>query len=255
MVAHLIGMCAMNLATKSEMNESESEHFDDPQLKAALRRALPRERASVALQSRIEQSLADLSGASLRSGSSRRMLAAAAVLVIGIGLSVLFAVGSKEQPAPQWFADSMVATHDQSVALPGHRLPDDIGSTDPATIQQKLVEKVGHPVMVAMPGDGWQFASAGVSEVSRIPAAHLIFTRGDQTLSIFSVPAGALYQNGSDGNLTYSQIDRNHEIAGFMYKNAVHCLVAYDKSGKLTLADTIKLRDQLRDQLGMTAAN
>ena len=242
--------------------QQSNEQFDDPALKQAIRRAMSATEPSgapPALRNRIEamlrqeQALQDA-----RLSHWRRpmmsMLAAAAVLAIGLG--VAYYLLGRDEKAPQFFADAMVVAHDRCAGMTDHHLLQGIASdADLATIRQALHSKVGHPVLVTELGDGWKFAGAGVCEISNVPAAHMLFTRGDETVSIFSVSAGAFYMNsdssGSSEGKTYAQIDQNHEISGFVQGGAIHCLVGYSKSGKLSLSEITKLRERIRNQVAM----
>lgn len=217
--------------------------FEDPALKAAIRDAMSREQAPRELRDRIAESL--------RADSrpiSRRIivLGMAACILLGIGLSVLILWPANEKPAPNWFADAMIATHDQCKSLADHHRVKDVVDTDQAALQTKYREMLGHPALIAMLDDGWQFKGAGVCEIAKVPAAHLFFTRGDETISVFSVTSRLLYQSSSTRDATYAQTQNGYQIAGFTAAGAVHCLVAHSPRGNLTLRQIIRLRDRLK---------
>jgi hypothetical protein len=228
--------------------DQNDPHFDDPALREALRRALGQETAPPALRQRIVAALA----------AERRYVPAkfrrvayglAAVLVIGFGLVYAFIFYHREQPAPQWFATAMVAAHDQWSGLPEQHLPQDLNSDNTVSLKQGLRQKLGFPVMVALPPGGWKFVGAGTCSIGSYPAAHLMFVRGDQTISVYSVAARALYKGSESDGTTYAQTEQGHQIAGFQAQNSIHCIVGNSKSGDLSLGDIIRLRDQLRTTL------
>jgi len=105
-------------------------------------------------------------------------------------------------------------------------------------------------VLVAELGGDWQFQGATVSKISGVPAAHLLFKRGDETISIFSVSAGAFYMDNTRGDgTTYAQMDKGHPISGFVQGGAIHCLVGSSKSGNISLKEVTALRDKIRGQV------
>src|SRR5690349_727492 len=121
------------------MSESESQ-FDDPQLKAALRRAVPAETAPAALRARAAQALdAEASQGAAPTGSSRRwklrplptiVTAIAAILLLGLFGLYWKLWRTVETGIEPWFADEMVAIHDSHSKLPDHHLLTDIPNDD-----------------------------------------------------------------------------------------------------------------------------
>jgi hypothetical protein len=230
---------------------------EDTALKMAVRRALGKESAPPQLRSRIEALLAtEQRKAETKARVSWRrpilaMISAAAVLIIGLG--VAYTLINQGNEAPQFFAAAMVKTHDESAASPDKlQIPGVPADASMATVRQELRKQLGHPVLVAELGDGWQFKGASVSQISGVPASELLFTKGDASVSVFSVSAGAFYMDNSRGDgTTYEQTEQNHPISGFVQGGAIHCLVGSSKSGKLSVKELTKLRDKLRGQVSM----
>ena len=238
------------------MNEPEP-HFEDDSLKAAIQRALGSEQASEALRQRVAASLRPTPRTVWR--LPLVWTAAAAVLVVGLGLAYVILMRSSDRPAPAWLANAMVEAHDRCAALPDHHLLKNAdGSTnqdDLAAIRKKMSADLAHPVAAEMLGDGWTFKGAGICTVSKVPAAHLLFARGDQTISIISVSAGAFYADTSSGGASYAQVANGHPISGFVSGNAIHCLIGSSKSGDLTLKEVTKLRERLRKTVSLAGTH
>jgi hypothetical protein len=231
------------------------EQFDDPQLKDAIRRAVGKQSAPTALRARITAAL-DAEDAKAPAGAMRRRnwrlysyAAVAAVLVIGLSLGYVWYFRTPQPTAPDWFIDAMVSLNDDpaqvndpQIAAPG---------ADLNTVRQALSEKVKHAVLAASPGDGWQFTGATVADVRGTPMAHLMFKRGDDTLSVYSISAERMYMGGSPNGARYELTKDGHQIAGFVFNGAVHCVVESSKSNPPKLADAIAIRDHLRNALAM----
>jgi hypothetical protein len=229
--------------------DNPQAQFDDPDLKAILKRAVGAETAPPGLRHKVLAAIESERRLQqrVRSGWQRPLmgLAAAAVLLLGFGLTFTLLLG-KERAAPQWFAQAMVKTHDE---YPGYALPQGVSGEDYPAISKALSDQLGYPVLAKPLGDGWTFQGARLCEVGPHKAAQLVYSKGDQTVSLFSVSTKALYyaEDTKDG-LRYSQMEQGHAISGFVRGNAVHCLVASSKSGQADLKAVKKLRDGLRAQ-------
>jgi hypothetical protein len=224
--------------------------FDDPALKAALRRNLRNESAPPSLRSRVVSALNQHERFAYQTRFRIYSLATAAVLLIAVGIAYMIFFRSNDRPIPQFLASAMVSVNEQYAA---HTLTPDITDPDLRAIREKLRAQVGHPVLVAMLGDGWKFEGADVCKVSSIPAAHLLFTRGNESISIFSISALAFYDSDVPDGTGYAQMQNGEPISGFLYGGAVHCLVAHTASGKLSLSELTRLREQLRPAIRLQA--
>jgi hypothetical protein len=168
-------------------------------------------------------------------------------VVIGLGIAYVM-LGRSEEKVPQWFALEMVKTHDQCAALADHHLVADAATdANPAELGTLLEQRIGHHVPMLMLKDGWKFTGGGVCTVGSVPAAHLLFTRGNDAVSIFSISSNVLYP-GSDsaGKRNYAQTEQGHQIAGFISGGAVHCVVTSSTTNDLSLRDAIRMREELR---------
>src|SRR4051812_25654599 len=97
---------------------------DDPAMRMALRRALGSETAPPALRSRVEAMLEverrkeQTRARALWRRPAFSMVAAAAVVLVGLGIAFLLV--NRPSEIPQYFADAMVTTHQQCSALGDH---------------------------------------------------------------------------------------------------------------------------------------
>ena len=68
-----------------------------------------------------------------------------------------------------------------------------------------------------------------------VAAAHLLYQKGDKTLSIFSLPASCL--PSLENNQTYEGNTRGHSVVARASNGALYCLVGQCPEGDLTVAD------------------
>jgi hypothetical protein len=227
------------------MSVEENEN-DDPAFRGAIRRAMSGERAPAALRQRVEAMLASQRPATPVTQTSRwrlqfrpinwQLTGAAAAVLLSVGFMsyqiretffpsfLSFSHGASRAPRvsqfPLAFAMAMVKTHDHCAKLSDHHLmPGD--NFDALRVQ--LTSAEGVDVFAAKIGDDWKFKGAGVCDIDSARAAHLIFTRGDRTVSIFSLPAPSTCSGGA---AEFQQSVGNHAIRGFRNGNALYVIVA-----------------------------
>ena len=238
------------------------ESFNDPALRAALRRAWSDEKAPPELRQRIT-ALAPRQAAparrhvdplSLRLRSPLYGLAAAAVFVLAVGMVFNAWTGGRGGPdrapraiaLPATSADALFASHDAWTKSRGHRVP---GSTSGSfeVVSQQLHKRLGFPVLAAdLPG--WKFDGAAVSNVANTKSAQLFFdSDGKQFVSVFSLPASFI--QGVAPGCDYCQANDKHAMAGFATPSGFYCVVGSSTDGSLTLDNIRILRDGLRPQL------
>ena len=260
------------------MNPDDASEFDDPALKSALRRALAGDGAPAHLRGRIELALAGV-GPTLVPGDDlggwrghwerwRDTIyasIAAAVLALGIGVVVLQYRGAFDGRPPAYatpldadlpagLASAVIEQHHRGLAL---GLPSPVAvatpvstSTSPATkdltaLSTQLSGRLGVPVLVADPGAEWALAGAGICQMGPVKAAHLLFTRGDDALSIFSLPAaGGLYK--APDNARYAAMVRGQPIVGFKRGPGLYLAVGYSAEGRVMLSDVLMVRNLLQ---------
>ncbi len=234
--------------------------FDDPVLRGALKRAVGRQDVPPSLRRKVANVFAHagIEPAHRPAASPARQLwrplAAAAVLLLAIGLAAYVYLPSlfSTEPAvaqalPAKVIAGMVSQHDACAKLPDHHLLDGITGNDFARIAQALQAQLRRPVIAGDLGDGWVFRGAGVCKVANSPAGHLLFTRGQQSVSVYSMPPIAYASNKSGGN--YELVKDGHPIAGFTTRAGLFCVVGYDPQNALTLEEVTALRDAVRPTL------
>ncbi|MEO6435604.1 MAG: hypothetical protein ABIP55_07560 [Tepidisphaeraceae bacterium] len=238
--------------------------FDDPAFRAAVRRAAGAETAPARLRRRVSAAMtaaaAAAAGASTAASTGAivtpptgragwlgpaplKTLAIAAVTLVAVGFAVLQIMsyfglepGAGSSPAPrgpvafpQTFAAAVIMVHDNCAKLPDHHV---IPGVDPAALREPLSKLEGIPVFATSLGDSWQFRGASLCQVEGAKAAHLLFARGGEMVSIFSLPAPASCQKSS-----YSMFVSGHPLAGFTRDGTLYCVVGSATSGKFTLEE------------------
>jgi hypothetical protein len=247
------------------MSDQSPTSFDDPVLKAAVKRVAGAESAPAALWARVERALAAEATSppvrTLRPARGWRSnplvgLAAAAMLIIGIGLiytNVMRTDDGRLTELPQQMALDMAAAHDR--ALANAALHDIKAAKDDLPgIRGELKERLGHPVLVASLGNDWDFQGARVAQVGTTDASELLFKnkKSGDTVSVFSVPGRAYY--ATEEGMEYEQVADGHPIAGFVKKGIVHCVVG-SKGSKLDEDDLAKVRDAVMKYLNDDQTN
>jgi len=228
--------------------------FEDPALKQAVRRAFAGldESAPAALRQRVQAILAAGTAAAATTGGSPpaheepirrpdrawwarqftpKSAIAAAIALLAIGFmfwqmrSELFSSSPQAHYAPRTtfpesFAIAMVVAHDNCAKSPE---PNPVPGKDPASVKAPLTAAAGVAVAATDLGDGWQFQGAGICPVGGVKAAHLLFTRGKDTVSMISMPAP---RSLAGFNGSYTQTVQDHPMSGVVSQGAVYCLIA-----------------------------
>jgi len=260
------------------MEDPQAQSFDDPALKAALRRALDQERAPGDLRERIRAMAASAAAPAAESVPYMRAagateeaadapipmfrrgpvfkFAAAAVLVLGLG-SLGYQVYLANRPpnysavapyaVPPSLYKGMTQTHDERVA--GSATPAD--TTTDLTAAKGLSNTVNRPVFLAqLTSNGWKFEGGGVRDVGQYSAAQLYFTKGKASISVFSLPAKAVPQAKDD--VTYDTVFNGHPIAGFVHKGGLYCIVGSSTDDSLKLDEVKALLQAHRGEIAQT---
>jgi hypothetical protein len=152
---------------------------------------------------------------------------------------------------PMTFAIEMVRTHQNCAKLPDHHLA--AGGNDFDALRDTLSQQEGIKVFAAALGDDWQFKGAGICKVGDTPAAHLLFARGDERVSVFSLPFKPDY--GDEGG-SYSETVDHTAITGFANAGALYCVVGNKTTGgDIPMADVKPLLAKVRSSLGCPAGS
>jgi hypothetical protein len=237
----------------------EPLEFDDPALRQALKRAFGGEMAPLPLASRVHSALAsEAEPAPKRTARPRPRiwsLAAAACLCLFsvslMAMQVWKTFAPREQLAvksldiPTELAQDLVARHDIAASQPDHHYLPGVAQDDLNAIRKTLAKSLDQRVLVTTLPDGWVFRGAALCPVGQDRAAQLLFTRGNQTVSLFSLP-NADYPTSSN-DTPYESMSAGHPIAGFTHGNGLYCLVGSSPDGKLSLDDLKSLRDKVED--------
>jgi hypothetical protein len=139
---------------------------------------------------------------------------------------------------------AMVATHDDCCTLADHHLLPGVPPDDLPAIAQKIRGDLDIPVLAMNIGDGWKFEGAGECPVGGYKTAHLLFRRGNQAMSMFSIPASDFHVD-ADQTYAYAADNTGHLLAGFAKDGALYCLVESGPAGGMSSDQMQQLRDRL----------
>lgn len=239
------------------MNPQRSESFEDARLKQAVQRAWGDEQTPKTLRARVERLLVDVAKpARFQRRNPLYGLAAAAMVLLVAGIFAYRFMDSRSNPndaygvLPATLAQAMVFTHDRCCKHTNHHTLQGVPRDNFTLINQTLESKLGRPVLAADLSDSnWNFRGASICMVDRTQAAHLVFVKGTQTLSIFSLPASLC--RGAGRNEDYETSVHNHPIAGFVKDEGLYCLVGHSPEGELKLKDVETMRDQLKGRFAV----
>jgi hypothetical protein len=117
------------------------------------------------------------------------------------------------------FASSLVATHDNCARMTDHHL---MPGDDFASLKARLSREEGVNVFAAALNGGWQFRGAGLCKVGQTKAAHLLYARGFETASVFTLPSDDSVCSMSS---VYAQTEANHAIAAVSRGGALYVVV------------------------------
>ena len=234
----------------------DPSRFDDPILKAAVRRAWAGETAPPALRRRVQALLADERRVIRPSPSVWRQklaalgMAAAAAIIVGVGIISLQRATPNQPIAaaslPTALGEQLVRSHDACTRLhpDDHHLLEAVPKDNFKAIAKEMAAELNHPVAAAPMGHDWDFRGAAVCPVGPAKAAHLLYRRGDAFVSVYSLPASAFPTCPNHENCDAAL--NGHPVAGFVEAGGFYCVVA--SSGGATPVDLQQVR-AMRDQL------
>jgi hypothetical protein len=231
----------------------ELEQFDDPNLKAALRRAAgalpnrPDVRARIAALVESETRAASdgngavapplrIAPAAPRRLHPMRWLAAAAVLLIAVGSGFfLYQRHHEAEERAEYLQANNILLKDMIKAqqgAAGEVKPITVALTDRDAVQKSLSQTLGRNVLVPQ-WPNWQLTAAGIGAIAGNQAAELTYKNGPQQILFVSLPAKAF--TGGDEDDKYQYQLSGHPIAGFIKGDSLNCVIG-DSSVKLDTA-------------------
>ena len=181
----------------------------------------------------------------------RTAWATAAMVLLGFSLAVWFAQPGSAipgRPLPRAVAVALVKRHDDCCRLADHHLAPPDSSVDLSLTAHWLARRVKAPVLAVMLGDGWTYCGAGPCRVAGVPSGHLIYRRGEQQLSLFSLPEGSLLPDSD-----YTATIDGRMIAAFTHDGGLYCLVGFDPHGQLPAPQLAEMRQSLLSDFGAEA--
>jgi len=122
---------------------------------------------------------------------------------------------------------------------------------DYAAIASTLSARLGWPVLAAPLGGGWAFKGASICPVGSQDSAHLVFKRGNDDVSVFSLPVSII--PASNKSTSFDQTEAGHPIASFVSRGGLFCIVCSSPDGSMTLDSANAIRSELRGQLQAAA--
>ena len=252
-----------------------SDEFNEPELKAAVKRAWESQSAPPGLRFRVNSAVAGSqspeidtaapnrlevkSSVRARSGGafgfgflqyfSMRDFAVAAGLLLFVAAFLLNDWRMSSQTAavthlPDATAAAFVTTHDGCCKVNDHHFVPPQFAHDMSATGQWLSEKAHVPVLAVGLEGGWRYCGAGPCPVAGNRSGHLLFKRGDQQLSLFSIPASELNVDPAD-HLYPVETLHDHQLAAFTRNGGLYCIVAHDPEHEFGLDQIESLRDSL----------
>jgi hypothetical protein len=180
-------------------------------------------------------------------GFRRTFAIAAAVLIVITFLNTDFHFSQLFAALPQTTAEALITTHDGCCKVNDHHFVPAQYASLMSDTGRWLSGKVNVPVAAITVGDGWQYCGAGPCPVAGTKSGHLLFKRGNQSLSIFSMPVKGF---GVVMNERYAADVDGHIIAGFTRDGALYCVVGHDPDGKLDEGQIRGVEQSLMDDYG-----
>jgi hypothetical protein len=235
--------------------------FEDPSLQRALREIAGNQLASAAMRARVAQRMAatevdapPVKIAPKPASSIRRMLAMAAVIVIGVSVGLggydwyLNTYGSRTTQAnsgtaaPTLWA-AMATLHDAGVNGDNEQTPVTIALDKPDAIAAEASTMYDrHVPTPVFPGTAWKLDASSYGTVGGFPGVRFHLTDGSRAITVVSLPKSAWAYPTSDA---YTTCVDSHQIAGYLKDGGLHCVIG-DRN--MPLAEVQALTDQLRAQ-------
>jgi hypothetical protein len=247
------------------------KEFDDPALKRAVCRCWACDCASEQLRKRVAALVGDANWDANRDDNrmvigARRSamraswflwpLAAAAILVISVVLFNRSRAGSTGNTIavaalPVSLETNLIRTHDHCCKLESHqglRVPKD----DDAAIVAAMHARLNQPVLMFHPADSaWNFRGAAICRVGDTPTGHLVFAKGADALSIFSLPK-SLLPGACEGSEYKATVDQ-HCIVAFIKDGALFCAVESGPAGTVSVDQLDQMAQGMKPAVSVAA--
>ncbi len=225
-----------------------NEIFDDPRLKSAVKRVWSRDTAPPELRARI-QSLFSESGGNLSIGMNLSASTRPRWISYAMAASLLFFAGlltwlPGEKGFPQTIAQDMVNRHDLCKMAPDHHFLPGVANNDFTSVGSQLSGIIKVPV-ISTALKGWTFAGAGPCPIWAHATGHLLYRKGDETLSLFTIPAEDFSLGYTSGN--YAVKISDHVLAGFLRGDALYCVVIESPGETISIERAQRLRNELEN--------
>ena len=229
---------------------SSLDQFDAPELKSAVKRLYSAERAPAGLRNRVQAILhaQQAPARRLRIGPAVALQwAVAAAILIGLTGLILRASYERRHPISEQTLLAMVNTHDYCCRPNNPHQWASIPQNDFVLMGQNMASRIHEPVLATDVGDGWSLLGGAMCLVDGKTCAHLIFRRGGQRLSIFSIPAASCGKV-RDGGFGSEKLN-DHMIAGFAHAGGVYGMVGSCPQKNLSLDEIQQLLKKHQNDL------
>jgi hypothetical protein len=158
--------------------------------------------------------------------------------------------GGAADVVPVSLANELVTAHARCTRSSDHNAFKDVPRADLNTLRRRLQGQLNFPVLAGPVDDGkgrWDFRGASVCPVDRFSAAHLLFARKGQSVSLFSLPRSSCPQAHA-GDVAEDP-SPDHPLAVFVGSEGVQCVVGSSDDGSMSPADLRDICDHLRPYL------
>jgi len=141
---------------------------------------------------------------------------------------------------------AMVKTHDHCCKSRNHGSK--LASDNFAQMGRRVASQAKEPVLAPdLTVDGWKFVGVALCRLDGFSAPHWVFSRGEQKVSVFSLPASHC-RVAREGHSRCTHIDK-HPVSGFVKTGDVHCFVGSSPDGLLTPEDLEALMNKHRNDI------
>ena len=154
---------------------------------------------------------------------------------------------------PPPIRQGMLEKHERCQKFEHNAYPD-LPAGNFAAVRERLEKQLGFPVLAgdveeALGRNGWRFQGAAVCKVGGVNAAHLIFVRNRQAISLFSFPRDCCKTAPTGGVREGEDSNADHPVALFVWSDGVHCVVGSSTDRSLSVDQVRAVLEHLRPTL------